>query len=130
MFDSVVTPSVLYGLTTAPFTANNFEQLAVAQKKMLRLIVGYVKLDSDTWADMYRRMKDKIQNAATIFPFRDWAVTLQQRKDRLNSVVSQNGRDPLTCKVAVWRPDNVLDEKFNTLFRRRCGRPRATWIDH
>ena len=53
LFDAVVTPSALYGLAVAPLTSADMQYLARTQRRMLRLIVGYVKLPDDTWADMY-----------------------------------------------------------------------------
>ena len=63
LFDAVVTPSVLYGLTAMPLTARDEDRLAIAQRKMLRQIVGYVKASTDTWADMYRSLKKRIRHA-------------------------------------------------------------------
>ena len=62
LLDAVVTPSALYGLSTAPLTATALERLGVAQRKMLRLMVGYVKFTDDSWDDMHRRMSGKISH--------------------------------------------------------------------
>ena len=43
LFDSVVSPTVLYGLYTTPLTATQLDRLDAVQRKMLRRIVGWVR---------------------------------------------------------------------------------------
>ena len=79
LFDAVVTPSALYGLTAAPLTAAEEAHLATTQRKMLRSIVGYVKLPDDSWADMYRRLRGKLEKAMQRRPIRDWVEMREQK---------------------------------------------------
>ena len=53
LFNSVITPTMLYGLTTCPLTKNDYDQLAVIQRKMLKKIIGWTKLPDDEWDDVY-----------------------------------------------------------------------------
>ena len=59
LFESVVSPSLLYGLTTAPLTQVDYGTVDAAQRKMLRSVVGHVPCRNDDWADMHRRMSEK-----------------------------------------------------------------------
>ena len=83
LFDAVVTPCALYGLTAAPLTTKDEQQLATAQRKMLRLIVGYVKGPDDSWADMYRRLRSKLASALAKKPVGEWVPALKTRKKSL-----------------------------------------------
>ena len=80
---SVVSPSALYGLTAAPLTKHDIETLAIAQRRMLRMIVGCVKLMDDDWADFHRRMNARLQVAFDIHAVRKWDLELRRRKSRL-----------------------------------------------
>ena len=60
LFNSVITPTILYGLTTCPLTKHDYDQLAVLQRKMLRQIIGWTKLPDDEWDDVYRRIRQNI----------------------------------------------------------------------
>ena len=80
LFESVITPSALYGLTTAPLAAKDYEKAAVAQRKMLRLMFGYVKLPHDAWQDMYRKLRQRIERATAKFPLRLWHLEIACRK--------------------------------------------------
>ena len=80
VFESVVKPSILYGLTTAALTANDLEKLDTVQRKMLRLIVGYVKLEGDSWEDMYRLIKRRLATVSGKQPIKEWSSELVARK--------------------------------------------------
>ena len=80
LFGSVITPCVMYGLSTAPMVAADIEHLAATQRKMSRLMIGYVKGPQDTWADMHRRLNRKIDAALAKFPVRLWGAEIKKSK--------------------------------------------------
>ena len=49
MFDTVVTPTVLYGLGTAPLSVAQRPKLEPSQRCMLRLMLGWVCYETDSW---------------------------------------------------------------------------------
>ena len=128
LLDAVVTPCALYGLTTAPLTKQDVEQLAVTQRKMIRLIVGYVKLPSDSWEDMYRRMRTRVDRALEKHQIRMWADTLQKNREQLSRQLSAGERCTLTCKIANWNPTAIRDEKLTSHPSRGRGRPLVAWM--
>ena len=83
LFDTIVTPTAFYGLSVAPLTAKDIERLASTQRHMLRCMAGYVKLETDDWSDMYRRLKEKIANAMERQPIRQWSTEICKCKKRL-----------------------------------------------
>ena len=127
LFDAVVTPCALYGLTTSPLTAKDEEQLATTQRKMLRLIIGYVKGDGDSWADMYRRLRLRLASAMAKKPVKEWVLLLKQKKQSLLDQITSGARNSLTCRLAAWRPDLEKDWKLCQSPCRGRGRPRAVW---
>ena len=127
LFDTVVTPSALYGLTTAPLAKKDEEHLAATQRKMLRLMVGYVKLPEDSWEDMYRRLRHKIDKALEKQPVRMWAEMLHANRDKLKAQLAAGTRCTLTCQVASWSPTDIKDDKLANPPSRKRGRPRVRW---
>ena len=97
LFDSVVTPCALYGLSTAPVTKQEIHSLGVVQRKMIRSMVGYVKFPGEDWDDMYRRLRTKIEAAYKLYPVRDWCEVLGSRKQTLYGKVVNRSSCPLTC---------------------------------
>ena len=126
LFDSVVTPAVLYSLSTAPLTAKDLERLAVTQRKMIRSIVGWVKLNENDWADMYRRLGAKVDAALQRQPVRTWVEALESRKEMLRSDILHQRRNALTLRVAAWDPQTIFDDKLPTQPKRKRGRPHTT----
>ena len=126
-FDAVVTPSAVYGLSTAPLTAAALERLAVAQRKMFRLMVGYVKAPEDLWADMNRRLSAKIGRALERFPVRLWKQELANNKQKLTTKITSGYAPDLVRKIHAWNPSSIVDEKLSVRPRRRRGRPPVAW---
>ena len=113
LLDAVVTPSAVYGLTTAPLTAAVLERLAVAQCKMFRLVVGYVKTSDDSWADMHKRLSAKIGRALESFLVRPWKEELAKNKQKLATKIASGCALELVQKIHVWNPTLVVDEKLS-----------------
>ena len=59
-FDSVLSPTVLFGLATLPLSKSQLQRLDVTQRKMLRTIVGWVAVDSTDWKTTLQRMNEKL----------------------------------------------------------------------
>ena len=102
LFDAVVTPCAVYGLSTAPLTAAALERLAVTQRKMFRLMVGYVKSPDDSWADMNRRLSAKIERALERFPVRLWKEELAKNKQKLATKIASGSAPDLVRKIHAW----------------------------
>ena len=119
LFNSVVTPSALYGLTTAPLTEADFEKLAVAQRRMLRRIIGWSKLPDQIWEDVYRTLKKKLANGKAQVHIRDWNDELRQQKRKFHQPLLLNKPNSLCQVVFGWIPHDA---------KRPRGRPYTRWI--
>ena len=128
-FDSVVTPAVLYGLTPAPLTQKDCSRLGITQRKMLRLIIGYTKHSDDTWADMYRRLKLRINAATQQTPIQNWETALSQRVHKLHDELQNDKRNRLSQRVFAWNPVDTHDPKLSHKPHRQRGRPSTSWVD-
>ena len=130
LFESVVLPTAMYGLATAPMTGSDIEKLAVEQRKMLRLMIGYVKFRHENYADMYRRLRIKIENATNQFGIRMWSDVLMHRKQILWDRLENNQRNTIVCSVFNWCPTVVDNPKLVVQPYRSRGRPVTTWHQH
>ena len=127
LFDSVVTPCAMYGLSTTAPTAKAIERLAATERKMIRRIVGYVELQDGDWADMHRRLNAKIEKAMALFSAWLWTEELQKRKQTLMAKLSREKLRTLPGTVFSWDPAAVKDRKLDQPPKRRRGRPPASW---
>jgi len=127
LFDSVVSPSACYGLTTAPLTKADLEELDVVQRKMLRRIVGYVVRNGDEWDDFHRRMRCKMDGALSRHPISAWSCVLTARKQKLADKLAAGSCPALVQRVFQWDPHCSADPKLTQVPSRTRGRPRCTW---
>ena len=50
-FDSIISPAILFGLTTVPLSAAQLSKLDIVRRRMLRSIVGWVPVVNGDWHD-------------------------------------------------------------------------------
>jgi len=127
LFDAVVTPAALYGLTASPLAQKQCSRLGVTQRKMLRLIIGYTKHPEDTWADMYRRLRQRILAATSQHPIREWEEELSRQTRKFHDQLITRQRNRLSVRVFFWDPQSTRDPKFSIQPRRKRGRPCTKW---
>ena len=127
LFNAVVTPTALYGLIAAPLTAKDLESLVVVQRKMIRSIVGHVKLVGEDWADVHRRMNCKIAGALERQAVPDWAEVLLERKESFRDKLETPSCSNLLQLVFHWNPKATNDSKLFSTPHRQRGRPCSSW---
>ena len=119
LFDSVVTPSVLYSLTTTPLTQKDLDKLDALQRKMLRRIVGWVRLEEEAWQLTGHRMKRRLEAALAQQPVTDWSIRRNRQRDSLVQQI-EHGHLLKWCSLSyAWRPSRA----------RHRGRPLQRWTD-
>ena len=102
-FEATITPSVLYGVTTLPLTQSQLDRLDAAQRRMLRSIVGWVRIEGEDWRDTMHRMKLRLQHALAMHPLRPWTQQLFTRQYRFASKISRRD-DAWPWAVVTWIP--------------------------
>ena len=93
LFAAVVSPCVLFGLAACALTGVQVESLDTVQRRMLRLIVGWVRTGEEPWADTMRRMRDRVARAMHIFPVEPWSTQFARRKYKMAGCFMANGQD-------------------------------------
>ena len=127
LFESAVTPTVLYGLCTLPMTQHQREQLDIVQRRMLRAIVGWARLPDEDWAETMRRVNHRMSSAMALFPIRPWTTQLASRQFSLAAKLA--ARSTWASKAIKWPLASLLDgEHTGAPFRTR-GRPKQRWDD-
>ena len=122
LFQSVITPTLLFGLPAAALTKHQTQSLDVLQNKMLRLVVGWRRCEGEDWADTMRRMRDRIANAMQIFPIEKWSELHYRRLFRFARRSACSDTE-WTQKVIVWNP------RYTHGATRARGRPPTRWDD-
>ena len=119
LFDSCVSPSVLYSLSTTPLTAAQLERLNATQRIMLRKIVGWVRWDDESWSETGHRMKAKLTEALRQHPVKNWSDVRNQQRTGLLHRIEHGFCPSMLCAVHSWQPSTS----------RSRGRPKQRWTD-
>ncbi|CAE7369286.1 XI-F [Symbiodinium sp. CCMP2592] len=120
LFNAVVIPAALFGLSTLPVTSRQLEQLDICQRKMLRCIVGWRRDGDESWEETMRRMNARVSSALQQHPVLPWSSAhhANQRRFVMN----------LTVKNAwpTWSPTSQHVKHMRvvqrTRARKRVGR--------
>ena len=123
LFAAVVSPCVLFGLAACALTGVQVESLDTVQRRMLRLIVGWVRTGEEPWADTMRRMRDRVARAMHIFPVEPWSTQFARRKYKMAGCFMANGQDWPSI-IIRWHPNSI-----NSVAFRSRGRPQRRWED-
>lgn len=123
LFATVVSPCVLFGLAACALTTVQVESIDTVQRRMLRLIVGWVRTGDEPWADTMRRMRDRVARAMSIFPIEAWSAQLARRKFKMAGRFMARGQDWPSI-IVLWDPKST-----NPMACRSRGRPQRRWDD-
>ena len=133
LFDTCISPALLYSLDTCPLTGADFERIDATQRKMLRHIVGWVPFanDSESWEDRGHRMKMKMTKVLGLYPITAWSTRIKERKLKLKERLLDPNVSPLLRNVLNWHPPDcvVYDTERNQYHKAKqsAGHPRTTW---
>lgn len=125
LFQAVVSPTMLFGLTTLPMTKTQVNQLDATQRRMLRSIAGWTRCDDEGWNESMRRVNAKLESALLEFPVKPWSEQFAERQFDLACRFAHSGTWPE--KAARWDPTCTYDGQDPP--RRAQGRPKRRWDD-
>ena len=69
-------PTAMFGLASLPLTQRFLHKLDVVQRRMLRSIVGWVRIPDEPWENTMRRVNQRMEHAAYLHPLRCGAVNI------------------------------------------------------
>ena len=127
LFDAVVTPAALFSLATLPLTSSMISQIGIVQRKMLRSIIGWVRLPSDDWATTMRRMRSRLDHASRLHFVAPWELQLKRNQWGYAQHLANFTQDSWQKLVVQSKPMLVLDQNLEFVAHRNRGRPRTRW---
>ena len=127
-FNAVVTPAMLFSLHTLALTKVQLESINVLQRKMLRSIVGWVRVNGEDWSETMRRMNHRLGVALELFPLPPWTEQLAKRQFQFAArVASEQSWSSVVGHciglAAGWQAN------FDSMPSRKRGRPLVKWDD-
>ena len=126
-FDAVVTPTILFGLHTLALTGAQLSKLDSIQRRMLRSMVGWIRIQDESWHGTMNRMKSRVAKALHQHPIEAWTRRLARCRHSFAVRVGQtNG---WVTRVVTWNPESNWHDHFSLAPKRRQGRPLTRWED-
>ena len=109
LFDAVITPTILYGLATLPLSSVSLKKIDVVQRKMLRKIVGWVRLPNETWETTMHRMKERVQSALQKYPVMQWRKRIAKYLWKYILRIKDVPSEAWIQKSSMWAPNESED---------------------
>ena len=130
MFTASIGPALMFGTPVLPMTKHHLQQLNILQRKMLRRIVGWRRIDGEDWKETMKRMNHRLEQGQRIYFCEPWSMIFARSQWRY--IKHLMDAYPLLwarimCKFNKY-PTNDIDCDF--LPRRAPGHPRMRWDDH
>ena len=72
LFQSIISPTVIYSLDTCPLTVIQKNRIDATQRVMLRRMVGWTSYGDTSWEERGRRMKYRLERSLATYPIEFW----------------------------------------------------------
>ena len=76
MFTASAGPALLFGTTVLPMTRHHLKKLDTSQRKMLRRILSWRRIDGEDWKETMKRMKLQIAHGLNLYYCRPLSISL------------------------------------------------------
>ena len=74
MFTASIGPILLTGMTVLLMTRYHLQKLDILQRKMLRRIVGWRRIDGEDWKATMKRMNDRLEQGHNLYVCQPWSM--------------------------------------------------------
>ena len=121
LFDTIITPTILYGSETWPTKRISQRKLHATQMKMMRLLI-HAHRTYDTYDDHVEWIKDATTTAVDVmlrYGIRKWTETQSAKKWAWAGKICQSHASRWTAVTTAWIPHAS----------RPRGRPKKRWVD-
>ena len=98
-------------------------KIDITQRKMLRRIVGWVRIPNELWATTMHRMNGRLQNAMRQHPVKPWSNRIADAKWKYVHRLKKMDHDKWPVLACRWRPDMVIDPDYIAQPKRKQGHP-------
>ena len=123
LFESVVTPCVLYACGTWTMTIEAERLLTTARRKMLRRLVKVGRMPEEDWVAYIQRATRRSEELAAAHGALNWVGLQRRTKWKLAGETARRGDGRWSTRILSWQP------WFRVSPRRCVGRPRRRWDD-
>ena len=84
-FGLLVSTIASYSFSSAPLTVSQLSKLDAMQRKMLRIIAGWVRWNDEHWDDTSDGMKMRLYTALNMYHILTWSITRNALREKLTA---------------------------------------------
>ena len=81
-FDACIGSSILFAIAVLPMTKGRLQELDKLQRKMLRRIVGWRRIENEDWSITMKRMNDRLDQGQRLFYCEPWSIRFARNQWR------------------------------------------------
>ena len=78
-FDTCVTPAILFALCSFPLRKRELDSLDILQRKMMRRIVGWRRIEGEDWQITMTRMKFRLDRGQNLHRCEEWSIFVMRQ---------------------------------------------------
>ena len=123
LFESTVTPCVLYACGTWTMTSDKHHRLRCTWRRMLRWMIRPSRAENEEWPNYIKRSTHTCEALASRHGCHDWVAQQRKRKGELGAKCTLTHDARWACRLLRWVP------WFRCIPFRHVGRPVKRWID-
>ena len=127
LFDAAVSPCVLFGLSVLPIYQELMEKIDITRRKMLRRIVGWVRIPEEDWSITMKRMSERVSRALIQWPSQPWSERIYLMQWNYACRVRYLPCASWVVLSCKWEPHRVVDLSLAIMPSRPRGRPFLKW---
>ena len=123
LFESFVTPCILYGCGVWTLTAESERLLRTTRCRTLSWMVGFRRGPDETWVEYMKRSTSKSEELAASCGAADWVTMQRTKKWKLAERTASQTDGRWNHRLFSWKP------WFRVAPHRDVGRPCKRWDD-
>ena len=118
------TPCALYSLGALILGKASLERMAIVQRKMLRLIVGWNRIEGESWKTFMQRMKVKVSNTLHSYFVESWEKVILERKWSWANRILGMSDSRWARRISYYNALQTMQDGQILSNKRKRGRPR------
>lgn len=129
-FDVCVSPSLLFSLSSFPVPQSQLQRMDRLQRKMLRRIIGWRRIENESWRDTMKRMNDRLEAAQSRYYCIPWSEKFARAQWKFAIHLQSICEEAWASKMRTFSYPQIHDVAAEYLPNRELGRPCMRWDDY
>ena len=128
-FDACISPCAIFAIAILPLSQSQIQSICIVQRKMLRRVVGWRRIDGEPWRDTMIRMNQRLTRAMDLHFIASWEDSIWRARWRFACHIATSHHDAWIRRAGYLSNSLIIDPVLPRMLTRSRGRPRTRWDD-